>query len=57
MTNDQIAKLSPQPQVRLAFGLMNWKPRPFSPLEYSELFDQVEETFLIHYEFNPSVCE
>jgi hypothetical protein len=27
----QIEKLSPHPQVRLALGLMNWKPLPLRP--------------------------
>jgi hypothetical protein len=29
--NSYTEKLSPQPQVRDAFGLLNWKPFPFSP--------------------------
>jgi hypothetical protein len=30
-------KLSPQPQVLCAFGLLNTKPFPFNPPEYSKV--------------------
>ena len=34
---DYTAKLSPHPQVREAFGLINWKPFPFKPSEKSRV--------------------
>ena len=38
--NNYTAKLSPQPQLRLALGLLKWNPLPFSPSEKSSVVSQ-----------------